>query len=131
MELFCELYSSESGFDNAEFLPYINVAEGLSRLMGNKKLYARLLKSYLTNTDTTKISSLIAEGNTSAAAEAAHSVKGVSANLSIQQVYELSKELELQLKNQQDPTAALNDFVASMENSIPFIKKLIAELEQV
>lgn len=115
----------------SNYMPYVDPADGLNRMMNNKKLYARLLKSYLASLDVSKITAPLESGDLEGAANAAHTLKGVSANLSIMQVFEKTKNLELILKAHQEYAVQLNEFLTSVEESKPMIEKLIAELETV
>ena len=115
----------------AAYLPHINVEEGMGRVLKNKKLYARLLKSYLATTNTSAIEAAVAEGNISAAREAAHSIKGVSANLSIIKTFEISKDLEANFKTGEPYNDNLKLLKACIDEAVPILQKLIAELETV
>ena len=115
--------------DYTEFLPYVDVKGGLARLMNNKKLYARLLKSYLATTDFMSMAEPLGTGDFEAAREKIHTFKGVSANLSVNQNFELSRELEAIVKERGDFAAKLSELKASMEASAPVINRLVALFE--
>ncbi|MCL2797942.1 MAG: hypothetical protein FWD58_07815 [Firmicutes bacterium] len=112
-----------------DFLPYIEVKSGLSRLMNNKKLYASLLKKYLASTDFASMAEPLASGELEVAREKIHTFKGVSSNLSIAQNFELSRELEAIVKEQGDWTEKLAELKASMDATIPAIGRLVALFE--
>ncbi|MCG6879493.1 MAG: Hpt domain-containing protein [Deltaproteobacteria bacterium] len=57
--------------------------------------------------DLSKMESAIAAGDTDAAAKAAHSIKGASGNLGIMDIYELTKTIEAELRNN-NVASALN-----------------------
>ena len=68
----------------------INVNEALERMMGNEKLLSRLLGKFLEDASCERLAQAIAVQDAQAAAEAAHTLKGVSGNLSISTVYDLA-----------------------------------------
>lgn len=111
-----------------DYLPYIDVKDGLARVRNNKILFAKLLKSYLSSVSTDKLQEAINEKNFAAAADIVHTIKGVSANLSISRTYDTAKELEMQLKNQES-----SNFFAlkkCIEITKPLIEKLILQLSE-
>ena len=115
--------------DFSEFLPWIDVKGGLARLMNNKKLYARLLKKYMDDTNFESIVAPLTAGDLVAAHEKIHAFKGVSSNLSIAKNYELSKELEAIVKERGDFTAKLSELRDSIESTAPAIAQLTALFE--
>lgn len=88
-----------------KFLPYIDIADGLNRLRGNKKLFLRLLESFFSTTDIASVDPSLFEKNEDARI-AAHSLKGVSGNLSLKKIYTCALELENAIK-QSNPAAQL------------------------
>ena len=73
----------------------INVNEALERMMGNEKLLSRLLGKFLEDASCERLAQAIAVQDAQAAAEAAHTLKGVSGNLSISTVYDLASRCAL------------------------------------
>jgi len=116
--------------DFDEFLPYIDVADGLTRLQNSKKLYARLLKSYLSGTNNfDSMAQPLAAGEMETAREKVHSFKGVSANLSLTKNFEASRNLEAILKENGDYAPALAMLKESVSATEQQIQKLIPRLE--
>ncbi len=79
-----------------EKMPGVDVAEGLNRVGGNKKLYRKLLKDFAQNyrTVVTDIRQGITEGRIEEAKRIAHTVKGVSGNISARDVFSISERIE-------------------------------------
>lgn len=77
-------------------IPGIDMNEGLSRVGGNKKLYLKLLKdfanSYRPVVDS--IQKAISEQKMGEARRLAHTLKGVSGNISVNEVFSISEQLE-------------------------------------
>jgi len=86
---------------------YINVNEGLKRVMNNTKLFCNLLTKFKAYTHVNEIETSIAEGDIEKARVAAHTLKGLAANLSLAELYKQIAELEMHLKEGKKDTAQL------------------------
>ena len=88
--------TSEAETQLPEKIPGIDVDEGLNRVGGNKKLYWKLLKDFAQNyrTVVTDIRQGITEGRIEEAKRIAHTVKGVSGNISARDVFSISERVE-------------------------------------
>ncbi len=77
-------------------LPGIDLADGLKRLGGNRKLYLSLLKDFTNKYGmvSQEIEKVIQTGNFLAARNIAHTVKGTAGNLSVTGVQQAALELE-------------------------------------
>jgi HPt (histidine-containing phosphotransfer) domain-containing protein len=78
---------------------YINAEDGAKRVGGNMGLYKKLLARFVEGNYIDSLTSEIVSGNMEGAAAAAHTIKGVAANLSLVKVNEISAALESALKN--------------------------------
>ncbi|MCL2083798.1 MAG: Hpt domain-containing protein [Oscillospiraceae bacterium] len=79
-------------------IPGVDVEGALRRLRGNTKLYAKLLGQFLGGSDLAELRDAIDGGDAKAAAKAAHTIKGVAANLSAVDIQNRVIELEASLK---------------------------------
>ena len=70
-----------------------NVEEGLSRCMGNEDFYLRLVGMAKSEGGFDQLEQALAENNLRAAFEAAHSLKGVLANLALTPLFEPVSEI--------------------------------------
>jgi HPt (histidine-containing phosphotransfer) domain-containing protein len=77
---------------------YINYDEGVKRVMNNAKLYVKLLTKFKTDTKLDDLDAALAAGDLEKAQTAAHTLKGVAANLSLTELYKQTLELETQIK---------------------------------
>jgi len=77
----------------------INVDDGLKRVMNNAKLYVRLLGKFKDDVTFKGIEKAFAEGDMETSKTAAHTFKGLTANLSLSELYKQTVELEAQIKN--------------------------------
>jgi two-component system sensor histidine kinase/response regulator len=92
-----------------EFLEGVDIAAGLVRVAGNKKLYKRLLLHLADDIPTLreKMSAAVMNGDMAALSECAHSLKGSSGNLAVSRVYEAAMALEGAARGQ-DPVLAFS-----------------------
>jgi HPt (histidine-containing phosphotransfer) domain-containing protein len=78
---------------------YINAEDGAKRVGGNMALYKKLLTRFVEGNYLESLTTELESGNIEGAANMAHTIKGVSANLSLTKVNEISAALESALKN--------------------------------
>ena len=93
--------------DNEKTAEYIDVDSALKRVGGNMGLFKRLLGRYTEGNNFAALESSILAGDLEEAARHAHTLKGVSSNLSLVKVASLSAALEQLLKNGEDYSACL------------------------
>jgi len=77
---------------------YINVEDGTKRVMDNTKLYAKLLTKFKDDQNIKNVETCLAAGDLPNAQVAAHTLKGLSANLSLVELNKQVLELETQIK---------------------------------
>ena len=77
---------------------YIDVAEGIKRVMNNAKLYVKLLVKFKDDNNLTELNEALAAGDLQKAQASAHTLKGLAANLSFIELYKQSLEIETQIK---------------------------------
>lgn len=80
--------------DSNETKTYIDVDDALKRVGGNRALYKKLLGRFVDGNYVDAIEKAILSGDSEDAARQAHTLKGVSANLSLERVRALSIVLE-------------------------------------
>ena len=84
--------------NSSEIKAYVNLDEGMGRVRGNKKLYKRMLGMYLAGKEFEMLETALAEGNLTAAADVAHAIKGMTGNLSLTAVFNLSTQMMMELR---------------------------------
>ncbi|MBI5185731.1 MAG: response regulator [Nitrospinae bacterium] len=85
-----------------EYLPGIDVKAGLKRLRGDKTLFLNLLRSFQDrHAAATEIRNFLNAGDFASAERLAHNIKGVSGNLSAQELYPAAGELEAAIERRQ------------------------------
>ncbi|MEY4718040.1 MAG: hypothetical protein RL563_658, partial [Pseudomonadota bacterium] len=110
----------------------LNAEKGLSNLGGATDSYQRLLKQFveLHAADTLRIKEALQSGDMNTGHRIAHTLKGVSATLGIEQVHEQAFKLDRTFKNQGDIDSLLSDVTTlhdSLSAAIPVLKNWISE----
>ena len=82
----------------ADNVVYVDYADGLKRVVNNEKLYVKLLGKFKNDTKLDDLEAALAAGDMEKAQGAAHTVKGVAANLSLAELFKQTLELETQIK---------------------------------
>jgi len=113
-----------------EFLPGINIEEGLKRLHGKKGLYRQLLlqfKKYHNTTDKTK--DALNRRDLTTAEQLLHDFKGVSGNLSTTELYKSVEELEQAVKKGED--GSFPELLETFEKALNRVMDSIKLLENL
>jgi two-component system sensor histidine kinase/response regulator len=94
----------------------INLADGLNRVAGNRRLYRDLLGQFAVKQGdaAAQISAALESKNLELAERIAHTVKGVAGNLSITEVQSAAQKLEKAIRERQDSVAAPLDAFATV-----------------
>jgi HPt (histidine-containing phosphotransfer) domain-containing protein len=82
----------------ADNVVYVDIADGTKRVMNNVKLYVKLLTKFKNDTKLDSLAAAVETGDWEKAQGEAHTIKGVAANLSLQELFKQSLELETQIK---------------------------------
>jgi len=85
-------------------LPGIDIAEGLKRLLGDRNFYYKLLQDFYQSYQdiVTKINQALQNNEHEKAILLIHSLKGTAGNLSIKNLYEAAKVLEMVLRSEEE-----------------------------
>ncbi|MDR0495010.1 MAG: Hpt domain-containing protein [Treponema sp.] len=111
----------------ADDVIYIDMPDGVKRVMGNEKLYVRLLTKFRDGTNLSEIEAAFAEGNMEKAQNATHTVKGVAANLSLSELFKQCLALESQIKARVLDTARMETVKTVFAATISEVNKVIAD----
>ena len=92
-----------------EFIEGMDLENGLARVGGNKKLYRDLLVKFVQNHSQIpqKIAEALKDGDRQKAADFAHTFKGISGNIGAQELFNITRELELALKEENNTDNSL------------------------
>jgi HPt (histidine-containing phosphotransfer) domain-containing protein len=96
--------------------------------MGNEDMYVKYLRKFPDNVRKIlpDLEKAVAEGNSAAIEAAAHSIKGVAANLGVKQVSDLGGALMLDIRNNTPDNIAAHytELAEKIELAIEYIEKL-------
>jgi HPt (histidine-containing phosphotransfer) domain-containing protein len=109
--------------------PGLDVASGLPRVAGNKKLYLKLLRMVARDVPQTKekLQNAVMSGKVDEVRELAHSLKGSSGNLSITAVQAAAMELESAAKIEDIPSMVAH--LAALETALDEFAAVVATVE--
>jgi HPt (histidine-containing phosphotransfer) domain-containing protein len=111
----------------AEDIVYVNMDEGIQRVVNNAKLYVRLLSKFKADTNLDDIFSFLDAGDYEKAQNAAHTIKGISANLSLTELYRQILELETQIKARAVNPDQIETVKSAFAETIKRIDEVIAQ----
>ena len=107
---------------------YIDTVSGLARIRGNEKIYARMLGLFQQSEEFDKFEAAMAAGDMNAAADVAHAIKGMSGNLSLTKVFDLSADLMNQLRGGTYDETTLADYRAALVETKKAVDETLALL---
>jgi CheY-like chemotaxis protein len=103
----------------------VDVAAGLQRIAGNKRLYRDLLAQFAARHEFTgnKIKEALESGDHNQAERHAHSLKGVAGNLGINQIFVLAGDLESAIRESHAGTEGLiEELTSALDRQIRIIR---------
>jgi HPt (histidine-containing phosphotransfer) domain-containing protein len=106
---------------------YINFDEGLKRVLNNTRLYVKLLTKFGTDTRLDGLFAQLEAGDYEKAQVAAHTIKGVAANLSLTELFEKVKDLEAQIKEKSIQPGAPDTVKAVFEETLKKVDEVVAQ----
>jgi len=109
-------------------LDYIDLEDGLGRIRGNRKVYKTLLQSFVNKNNMEELKAQIAEKHLGDAAKTVHTIKGVSANLSLSALNKSMIELEAQMKAGSYSEETYRESLDAFEKTTDFISILMQQL---
>ena len=105
---------------------YINEEEGKKRVMGNGKLYAKLLTKFNADTKIDNLITFAAAQDWEKAQVEAHTIKGVAANLSLTELFTQSLDVETQFKGKSVNPESIEKLKACFAETLVQVEKVIA-----
>jgi HPt (histidine-containing phosphotransfer) domain-containing protein len=110
-----------------EGIVYINAEEGTKRVMNNAKLYIKLLGKFKADTNLDELVAFAGAQDWEKAQGAAHTIKGIAANLSLTELFKQSLDVETQIKGKSLNPASLESLKACFTETLAQIDKVIAQ----
>ena len=111
----------------ADKVVYINLEEGVKRVMNNLKLYVKLLVKFRDGTNLEDLDTALATEDWEKAQNIAHTIKGVAANLSFSELFNQSLELENQIKAKSVKPGQFEILKEVFTHTMQEVEKVIAE----
>ena len=105
---------------------YVNVDEAVSRIGGNVNLYKKLLGRFVDGNHYDILESALQSGDTEGASHQAHSLKGVSANLSLSKIWSITVELEQLLKDGADCSSCMSELKEAFTSTLEKISEIMS-----
>ncbi len=117
----------------------VNVADGLNRVAGNRRLYRDLLGQFAAKQGDAadQISTALETGDVKLAERVAHTVKGVAGNLGITEIQSVAQKLEKALRDGEETVSTvLAEFASVMGAQVQAIEKALhdsttAKMEEI
>jgi len=106
---------------------YINEEEGRKRVMNNGKLYAKLLTKFKTDTNLNDLTASAGVQDWEKAQGAAHTIKGIAANLSLTELFNQSLDVETQIKGKSLNPESLENLKKCFAETLVQIEGVIAK----
>jgi HPt (histidine-containing phosphotransfer) domain-containing protein len=106
---------------------YVNVEEGMKRVMNNAKLYVKLLTKFKTDTNLDKLLAGLEAQDYEKAQVAAHTIKGVAGNLSLSELFAQALAVETQIKARSVDSGTVESLKACFAETLVNIDKVIAQ----
>jgi HPt (histidine-containing phosphotransfer) domain-containing protein len=111
----------------AEGIVYVDEADGRKRVMNNAKLNHKLLAKFKAENNLNALIAAVNAGDYEKAQAAAHTVKGIAANLSLVELYKQSLDVETQLKGKSVNPDAIDTLSACFTATQEAIDKVLAQ----
>ncbi|MDR0641058.1 MAG: Hpt domain-containing protein [Treponema sp.] len=106
---------------------YINVDEGVKRVVNNTKLYVNLLKKFKLDTNFADLAAHLSAGDLEKARISAHTLKGLVAGLSLTELFEQTRNLESQIKEGTLRDDALDTIKGVYDETVKKVDEVIAK----
>ena len=110
---------------NAVNSEYIDVNDALNRIGGNMDLYKRLLKRFVDGSQIEELQTAVNGDSLEDSVRQAHTLKGVSANLSLLKLKTIAADLESALKDGLDTSAMLAELMVVYDDTVKMIRELL------
>ena len=116
--------------DNAEMIKYVDMNDALNRVRGNKKLYFRMMKMFKASTEFAALEEAIGNKDYVNAERFAHSIKGITGNLSLHLLFETSSKLMNELKQNTYDEKTYSDYQEALKLTLIYTEDVLSTLEK-
>jgi len=119
-------------YENAKYpnsVQYMNMETGLARVRGNVKLYKRMLGLFVASDEFAKLEEAIANKDATAAADIAHAIKGMTGNLSLDDIFHISEDLMHKFRANEFDEDSISRYRESLKITFEILEDAIAYLD--
>jgi HPt (histidine-containing phosphotransfer) domain-containing protein len=106
---------------------YVDFEEGTKRVMNNAKLYVKLITKFRNENNLDELSAALGAADYEKAQTAAHTLKGIAANLSLTELFEKVRDLESQIKEKAVQDGAFETVKTVFDETVKEVDKVIAQ----
>ena len=119
--------SSDAILTRLALLPGLDVGYGLSLLRGNTEKYLNLLQRFVDGQQAcmAQVALLLDEGDTAAAEQLVHNLKGTAGTLRVQMVFEAASQLDILLKQGVDKIAHTQPLVDEVNRGLDSLSRVL------
>ena len=107
----------------------INLKEGLARVRDNKKLYRRMLGMFLESGEFAAMEESLMEKDYGKAADAAHALKGMTGNLSLTALFNISTKMMEELRQGVASDESYAALKSAYSQTRAYAEEIMQELE--
>jgi len=124
-----DIAGASGQLDYADLKPALDVADGIARVMNNKKLYLRLIGGFKGPKMAEDIVLAVESGDHDKVQQAAHALKGVCANLGMLDLTEVTLLIETRAKAEESAAELMPELNKAMDEAMAAIGRMLAEGE--
>lgn len=107
---------------------YIDLDDALTRMCGNKKIYAKTLNMFLDSKELEAFEAAMQENDFTRAGGHIHTLKGVAGNLSLTALFEQSEPLIQKLRQGELDTGMIENYRETHAQTRAAVQQLIPQL---
>jgi len=108
---------------------FIDFEDGVKRVMNNKAFFIKMLVKFKDDPNIKNLEVALAANDYEKAQVAAHTLKGLSGNLSLTELFKQSREIEAQIKTKSVNPGQLDNLKDVYTQTLVEIEKVITENE--
>jgi len=106
---------------------FIDFEDGIKRVMNNKAFFVKMLVKFKDDPNLKNLEAALAANDYEKAQVAAHTLKGLSGNLSLTELFKQSREIEAQIKEKSVKDGQLDIVKDVYKQTLEEIEKVIAD----
>ena len=114
--------------NNEDLNKYIDIDAALSRLLGNKAAYKRVLELFLQSNLFAELETVISQKNYSKASEIAHGIKGMTGSLGMTILFDESATLTVQMRAGPPDEQTLKNYRETLIKTREYAEKIVEQL---